>query len=50
MPYVSLNTFEPVILGTIEESVARIGIRITYVVPSANTKERAIEVILYTVG
>ena len=50
MPYISLNTFEPIKLGAIDESVARIGIRITYTVPSANTRERAVEVILYTVG
>ena len=50
MPYIALNTFEPIKLGTTDNDIARIGIRITYTVPSANTKERAVEVILYTVG
>ena len=51
MPYVALNTFEPVKLDPEDEgSVAKIAVRITYTVPAINNRERAIEVILYTVG
>jgi phage baseplate assembly protein W len=51
MPYVVLNTFEPIKLGGLDdESIAKIAVRITYVVPAINAKENAIEVILYTVG
>ena len=51
MPYVALNTFEPVKMQPEDEgSVAKIAVRITYTVPALSNRERAIEIILYTVG
>jgi phage baseplate assembly protein W len=51
MPYVSLNTFEPVRKEPEDEgSVAKVAVRITYVVPAVSNAEKSIEVILYTVG
>lgn len=49
LPFVNLLTFEPFRDGA-EDSVARIGFRITYSVPIINETERKLEVILYAVG
>lgn len=51
MPYVVLNTFEPIKIGSQQdETLAKIAVRITYSTPALSSKENAIEVILYTVG
>lgn len=50
MPYVSLNTFEPIIIKNEMDSVATIGIRIFYSVPTLDVSERGLEVILYMAG
>ena len=50
MPFISLLTFEPVKLQNTDSSIAKIGARITYSVPSANIGEQAIEIVLYSVA
>ena len=50
MPFIKLLTFEPVKLQNTDSSVAKIGARITYSVPSANIGEQAIEIVLYSVA
>ena len=51
MPYVVLNTFEPINMTSEEDhSISKIAIRINYTVPSISTKQKVVEVILYTVG
>ena len=50
LPYVSLNTFEPIQLGSLDTGIARITVRISYTIPAINSKERYIEAIIYTVG
>jgi phage baseplate assembly protein W len=50
MPFISLQTFEPFELENTQSSVAKIGARITYSVPSANISDQSIEIILYSVS
>lgn len=50
MPFINLLTFTPLELRNDDSSVAKIGARITYSVPSANIKEQAIEIVLYSVA
>ena len=50
MPFVSLDTFEPIVERYDNEHTAKIGVRITYSVPKLSTKRRAIDVILYVAG
>ena len=50
MPFINLLTFEPVKLQNTDSSIAKIGARITYSVPSANINEQAIEIVLYSVA
>ena len=50
MPFVSLDTFEPIVERFDNEHTAKIGVRITYSVPKLSTKRRAIDVILYVAG
>ena len=50
MPFIKLLTFEPVKLQNTDSSIAKIGARITYSVPSANIGEQAIEIVLYSVA
>lgn len=49
MPYVSLDSFEPIVLNA-ENSLARVGVRITYTVPKLSNKPRIIEVIIHSAG
>lgn len=49
-PYVSLETFEPFNEYALDNSIARVGVRVTYRIPLINQTERKIEVILYSVG
>jgi phage baseplate assembly protein W len=48
LPYVSLETFEPFNLLTVDNSISRIGVKVTYRVPLVDNKVRGIEVTLYT--
>lgn len=48
LPFVSLETFEPFNLYTEQNSLARVGVRISYRVPLIDNKLRGIEVTLYT--
>lgn len=52
MPYLSLDTFEPVILREqdTESGISKISIRVSYSIPLAKSGPQAIEVILYTAG
>lgn len=49
-PYVSLETFEPFNEFATDNSVAKVGVRVSYRIPLINQTERKIEVILYSVG
>ena len=50
MPYVSLDTFEPVIIKNEMDSVATVGIRVFYSIPTLDVSERGLEIILYMAG
>ena len=50
MPFINLLTFEPVEIKNDHSSVAKLGARITYSVPSASIEIQAIEIILYSVA
>ena len=50
MPFINLLTFEPIKIENTDSSIAKLGARITYSVPSANIDEQAIEVVLYAVA
>ena len=50
MPFIVLNTFEPLHLTNSDKSIAKLGARITYGVPSANIKDQSIEIVLYSVA
>ena len=51
MPFIQLNTFEPVKEEDISSNdLAFIGIRVTYSVPNLGLGNQAVEVILYTAG
>ncbi len=50
MPYVSLETFSPIVENFDNKAVAKIGIVLGYRVPKLRTNLRQIEVILYSAG
>ena len=50
LPYVSLNTFEPIKLGATPDDIARVAVRVSYTIPAINSREKIIEVIIYTIG
>jgi phage baseplate assembly protein W len=50
MPYVSLETFTPVIELFDNKEVAKIGVNLGYTIPKLRTDLRQIEVILYSAG
>jgi|TARA_R110000851_G_scaffold287882_1_gene441950 phage baseplate assembly protein W len=50
MPYVSLETFSPIVENFDNKDVAKIGIVVGYSIPKLFTKIRNIEVILYSAG
>ena len=50
MPFVELDTFEPVIIKNELKAISSVGIKITYSVPNLNVEKRALEVILYYGG
>lgn len=50
MPFISLQTFEPLIERNDNKEVAKVGVRITYRVSSVSPNDRVIEVIIFTAG
>ena len=50
MPYVSLETFTPIVDYFNNRDVAKIGIQLGYTVPKLRTQIRNLEVILYSAG
>ena len=50
MPFVELLTFEPIILREDNEHVAKVGVRVGYKIGAISTKERQIEVVVYSAG
>lgn len=50
LPFIQLQTFEPFSEISQENSLAKVGIRITYTIPQIDSKERKVEVILYAAG
>ena len=50
MPFISLSTFEPLELRNEDSSLAKVGCRITYSVPSINVTDQAIELTLFSVA
>ena len=50
MPYVNLQTFEPFIDHFNNDVVAKIGVRVTFSVPSLGPSIRALDVLLYCAG
>ena len=50
MPFINLLTFEPIKLENQDSSIAKIGAKITYSVPTANIDNQSIEIVLYSVA
>jgi phage baseplate assembly protein W len=50
LPFIQLRTFEPFSEIGQENSLAKVGIRITYSISQIDNKERKIDVILYAAG
>lgn len=50
MPFVELLTFEPLVVREDNEHVTKIGVRVGYKIGAISTKERAVEVLVYTAG
>jgi len=50
LPFVQLQTFEPFNEISEENSLAKVGVRITYTISQIDDRERKIEVILYATG
>jgi len=50
MPFVALSTFEPIVELFDNKEVAKVGVRLTYSVPRLRSKERGMEIIVYSAG
>jgi len=50
MPYIDLDTFEPFVERFDNEHTAKVGIRITFTVPTLSNDRKSIEVLLYVAG
>ena len=50
MPFIQLDTFEPLVDRTDNKEVAKVGVRVTYRVSRLSSKDRVIEAIIYTAG
>ena len=50
MPYVALESFEPVIDLFENKEVAKVGVKLTYSVPRIKIKSRGLEVIIFSAG
>lgn len=50
MPYISLETFSPIVENFDNKEVAKIGIAVGYTIPKLKTDQRQLEVILFSAG
>mgnify|MGYP001471283153 CR=1 FL=1 len=50
MPFVELLTFEPLVVREDNEHVTKVGVRVGYKIGAISTKERSVEVLVYTAG
>ena len=50
MPFIQLDDFEPFVEREDNEHVAKIGIRVSYSVPTITMAKRSVEIILYVAG
>ena len=50
MPYVALESFEPVIDYFENKEVAKVGVRVIYSIPRIKVKSRGLEVIIFSAG
>ena len=50
MPYISLETFSPIVENFDNKEVAKIGIAVGYTIPKLKTGQRQLEVILFSAG
>lgn len=50
MPYVDLQTFEVVMLGSDDRGMGKVAIRMTYTVQGVQERPRAVEIIMYIAG
>ena len=50
MPYVTLETFEPIRELSTDGSLARVGVRVSYSVPSLNVESQTIEALIFSAG
>jgi len=50
MPFVALGSFEPVVELFENKQVAKVGVKLTYSVPRIRSKERGMEVIVFSAG
>ena len=50
MPYIDLQTFESFTEHSDNKEVAKIGIRVTYNIPSIRVNGKILELIIYTAG
>ena len=50
MPYISLETFEPIVEYFENKEVAKVGVRLTYSVPRLKISGKGLEVIIFSAG
>lgn len=50
MPYISLDTFEPIRSSDNESDLAKVGVRITYSIPSLLVTNQVVEAVIYAGG
>ena len=50
MPFIELDTFEPLVDRHDNSHVAKVGLRITYDIPKLLVKNKKIEILIYTAG
>jgi hypothetical protein len=50
MPYINLDTFEPFVEKFDNQHTGKVGIRVTYTIPSISTDLKSVEVLLYVAG
>ena len=50
MPYIALETFEPIIERFENKEVAKVGVRLTYSIPRLKIRDKGLEVIIFSAG
>ena len=50
MPFISLETFEPFRENSEDGNLAKIGVRVTYSIPSLQVTDQAVEALIYAIG